>query len=126
MRSYTPVFADRKPTCRRTSDACVTTSKPATVADPDDGRRTVQRMRSVVVLPAPFGPRRPNTSPGRTVNRIASTAVFGPSGAGNHFDSSRTSIIDGIGVGVVRDCGDQVAGVAAWRSGNGYAARHFW
>ena len=35
----------------------------ATVAEPDVGARSVPRVRTVVVLPAPFGPRKPNTSP---------------------------------------------------------------
>jgi hypothetical protein len=32
----------------------------------------------VVDLPAPFGPRKPVTWPGRTVKLMPSTAVFGP------------------------------------------------
>ncbi len=36
---------------------------PATVADPELGAMSVPRVRTVVVLPAPFGPRKPNTSP---------------------------------------------------------------
>ena len=32
----------------------------------------------VVVLPAPFGPRKPNASPGATSKSIASTAVKSP------------------------------------------------
>src|SRR4051794_5760769 len=35
-------------------------------------------MRIVVDLPAPFGPRKPVTWPGRTVKLMPSTAVFGP------------------------------------------------
>src|SRR5690242_844076 len=35
-------------------------------------------MRMVVDLPAPFGPRKPVTSPGRTVNDRSSTAVVSP------------------------------------------------
>ena len=35
-------------------------------------------MRSVVVLPAPFGPRNPVTAPSRTVNDRSSTAVTAP------------------------------------------------
>jgi hypothetical protein len=34
--------------------------------------------RNVVVLPAPFGPRKPVTRPGRTVKLSPSTAVTGP------------------------------------------------
>ena len=35
-------------------------------------------MRSVVVLPAPFGPRKPVTAPERTLNERSSTAVIEP------------------------------------------------
>jgi hypothetical protein len=35
-------------------------------------------MRIVVDLPAPFGPRKPVTWPGRTVKLMPSTAVFVP------------------------------------------------
>ena len=36
------------------------------------------RMWTVVVLPAPFGPRRPKTVPSLTVRSMPSTAVTGP------------------------------------------------
>jgi hypothetical protein len=35
-------------------------------------------IRMVVDLPAPFGPRKPVTMPGRTVNVSPSTAVLAP------------------------------------------------
>ena len=35
-------------------------------------------MRMVVDLPAPFGPRKPSTSPRSTVNETSLTASFGP------------------------------------------------
>jgi hypothetical protein len=35
-------------------------------------------MRTVVVLPAPFGPRKPKTSPAATVNETSSTAIRSP------------------------------------------------
>ena len=35
-------------------------------------------MRIVVDLPAPFGPRKPSTSPRSTVNEMPSTARLGP------------------------------------------------
>ena len=38
-------------------------AKPATVAVPDVGAISVPSVRTVVVLPAPFGPRKPKTSP---------------------------------------------------------------
>jgi hypothetical protein len=36
---------------------------PATVAEPEVGASRVPSVRTVVVFPAPFGPRKPNTSP---------------------------------------------------------------
>ena len=36
---------------------------PATVAEPEVGAMSVPSVRTVVVLPAPFGPRNPKTSP---------------------------------------------------------------
>jgi hypothetical protein len=48
---------------------------PATLAEPDVGAMSVPRVRTVVVLPAPFGPRKPNTSPGATVNDTSWNAV---------------------------------------------------
>ena len=43
----------------------------------------------VVVLPAPFGPRKPVTCPGRTVKLRSSTAVTGP----KRLVSPSTSIV---------------------------------
>jgi hypothetical protein len=48
---------------RRTSARPVTTSCPATLAVPASGLVSVVRMRTVVVLPAPFGPSSENTLP---------------------------------------------------------------
>ena len=53
---------------RRTSSRSCTTSWPATDADPAVGLTSVQSMLIVVVLPAPLGPRKPNTSPVATSN----------------------------------------------------------
>src|ERR1700761_293878 len=38
-------------------------ASPATRAEPDVGAISVPSVRTVVVFPAPFGPRNPNTSP---------------------------------------------------------------
>ena len=51
-----------------------TTSKPATVADPAVGSASVHSILIVVDLPAPFGPRKPNISPGATSKETPSTA----------------------------------------------------
>src|SRR5438477_3125287 len=51
---------------------------PATTADPDVGATSVPRVRTVVVFPAPFGPRKPKTSPEVTVKDTSSKAVRPP------------------------------------------------
>ena len=57
--------------------ACVssTTSWPSTRALPDVGRSTVERILTSVVLPAPFGPRRPWISPVGTLSDTSSRAT---------------------------------------------------
>ena len=45
---------------------------------PASGFISVYNMRSVVVLPAPFGPRRPVISPSRAVKLTPSTALTLP------------------------------------------------
>src|SRR5665213_155422 len=51
---------------------------PATLAEPDVGAISVPRVRTVVVFPAPLGPRNPNTSPDATVNDTSWNAVRSP------------------------------------------------
>src|SRR5947209_6304807 len=63
---------------RRTSSRSETTSCPATVAIPDVGLTSVQSMLIVVVLPAPLGPRKPNTSPVATSKLTPRTASRSP------------------------------------------------
>ena len=65
-----------RPVRRRTSRGCEATSKPATRALPSVGRSRVESMRTVVVLPAPFGPSRPKIVPGRTSNEMSLTATI--------------------------------------------------
>ena len=52
------------------------TSYPATRAVPLVGTDSVVIIRTVVVLPAPFGPSSPSTVPGATVKLTPSTAVL--------------------------------------------------
>jgi hypothetical protein len=54
------------------------TSNPHTEAMPLVAGRNVVRMRMVVDLPAPFGPRNPTSSPGATSKWMWSTARTGP------------------------------------------------
>ena len=44
--------------------------KPATTAEPEVGSIKALRVRTVVVLPAPLGPRNPKTSPRWTLNSL--------------------------------------------------------
>src|SRR5271154_659222 len=52
------------------------TSKPATVAVPAVGGMKHVNMRIVVVLPAPFGPRKPTICPFAMAKEMWSTAVL--------------------------------------------------
>ena len=54
------------------------TSMPATVALPESMVRMPSIISRVVVLPAPFGPRMPNTSPLATSKLTPSTACSVP------------------------------------------------
>jgi hypothetical protein len=66
------------PVSCRTWCARVTTSCPQTAACPPSGRSSVARIRTAVVFPAPFGPRRPNTEPVGTQRSIPSNATVAP------------------------------------------------
>ena len=87
----------------RSWSACLTTSKPATVARPASGLSSVARMRTVVVLPAPFGPSRPRTVPSATVRSSAveraDLALAGP------VDLDQAFGRDGIHGQAVAPCG---------------------
>src|ERR1700734_3445624 len=61
-----------------TLSRCLTTSKPATLADPEEGFARVHRILIVVDLPAPFGPRKPKVSPAVTAKLIPRTASISP------------------------------------------------
>src|SRR5579864_2696331 len=58
-----------------TSNGCSSTSNPATLAVPAVGGRKQVRTRIVVVLPAPFGPRKPTICPFSTSKEMLSTAT---------------------------------------------------
>src|SRR4029453_15003510 len=51
---------------------------PATVADPEVGAMRAPSVRTVVVLPAPFGPRKPKTSPKPISRETSSNATRSP------------------------------------------------
>ena len=52
--------------------------RPATVALPDEAGVSPTMIRMVVVFPAPLGPRKPVTRPGRAVKLTSSTAANPP------------------------------------------------
>src|SRR6476646_12010757 len=58
--------------------ACACGGRPLTVTEPLVGSSRPRIIRIVVDFPAPFGPRKPVTVPGRTVNVRSETAVVGP------------------------------------------------
>src|SRR5258706_2526520 len=74
MRSYRPCCTVGPRTLARTWAGCLTTSKPDTRDHPDDGFRIDVSIRTVVVLPAPFGPSTAKTLPASTENVMLSTA----------------------------------------------------
>ena len=63
---------------RRTSLDWVKTSKPSTRTVPLVAGRKPVMMRMVVVLPAPFGPRKPRICPEGAVNEASRTAASSP------------------------------------------------
>ena len=62
------------PMLRRTAVASRSRSWPAIVTVPLVLASVVVRIEMVVVFPAPFGPRKANSSPGRTSKLMSSTA----------------------------------------------------
>ena len=52
--------------------------RPRTAQLPDVGDRKPISVRIVVVFPAPFGPRKPSTSPGATLRLNPETAASEP------------------------------------------------
>jgi len=63
------------PISRRTAFASRSRSWPPIVTVPLVFERVVVRIEIVVVLPAPFGPRKANSSPGWTWKLMSSTAA---------------------------------------------------
>ena len=63
---------------RRTSMDSFSTSWPATRARPLEAGMKHARMRMVVDLPAPLGPRKPTIWPGATLNDTSRMAATGP------------------------------------------------
>src|SRR5208283_1194575 len=78
MSLYIGAFSGKYPIRLLVLRGCSMTSKPQTVTLPSVGARKPVIIRMLVDLPAPFGPRKPRTSPFSTENDRLSTASFGP------------------------------------------------
>src|SRR5207245_6258249 len=78
MSVYAGAFSGRYPISRRASIGCSTISQPPTLTLPSVGGMNPVIIRMVVDLPAPFGPRKPRTSPRSIENEIPSTARLVP------------------------------------------------
>ena len=77
----------------RTPCGSASRSQPTTVAEPAVGCSSVVSIRSVVVLPAPFGPRKPTISPGSTAKSTPHTASTRPCFVVNARASPRASMM---------------------------------
>src|SRR6266446_9581755 len=66
--------SEKKASCRLAAMAFRARSSPAMRAEPRVAGMMPDKQRSVVVLPAPFGPTNPRTSPGRTAKDKSLTA----------------------------------------------------
>ena len=62
----------------RTARPAAGIASPSTVSSPPLGGEWPRIMRSVVVLPAPFGPSSPKQPPRGTRRSMPSTTVFAP------------------------------------------------
>ena len=87
--SSTVAYCPANPMILRTTSGSLTTSWPRIAAWPESGSRMVERMRTAVVLPAPFGPSRPSTVPGSISSETPSSARTLP--RGNTFTRSCAS-----------------------------------
>src|SRR3989475_12642734 len=77
-----------------TFSGCFATSHPITLADPDEGKSKVESILIMVVLPAPFGPRTPKTSPSLTFRSTPSRASTLPPLPLNSLRKPSTSTVD--------------------------------
>src|SRR5512143_2239242 len=84
-----PRASGSTPRRRRTATGSAAASMPSIRISPRSGCISVYRQRSVVVLPAAFGPSRPVISPSRAMNDTPSTATTLP----NRLCRFLTSII---------------------------------
>src|SRR5262245_11709782 len=75
---YTLTSCGTRPMRRLTPATSVVKLRPKIRASPYDGGNRVASIERVVVLPAPFGPSRPNASPSLMTSEIPRTASIAP------------------------------------------------
>ncbi len=73
--SYTNGRSGMKPSLSLAAIALRCTSSPPSNTRPSVGRRMPAIIRSIVVFPAPFGPRQPYSRPCGTSSEMSSTAT---------------------------------------------------
>src|SRR5207247_10842858 len=76
----------------------VSTSNPPTLALPPDAASRPQRIRMVVDLPAPLGPRNPKISPLRTLSEMWSTATKSPNRLIRSSTSTAQATVSAAGI----------------------------
>ncbi len=96
--------------CRISTPFSGASGSPAHQRDPDVGSINVASKRTVVVLPAPFGPRKPKTSPAARRNDTSDTASRSPNRLVNRSTTS-TSVGPGCVGGTVRPSSELGVGV---------------
>src|SRR5438874_10823688 len=82
------------------------TGLPSSQPSPDDGLRRPSSSLTAVVLPAPLGPRNPNTSPRGTVIESPARATVWP-------NLLVSSTVFTAGVPAASPCGEAAAGFSA-------------
>ena len=97
-----PTSPESNPTPRPPVNTVLSLTRRPTEAEPALGFSKVVRMRTVVLLPAPFGPRKPNTSPAVTSRLTPSTA---------RTSSSPLPKVRTRSWAMMGDCVDEVTGI---------------
>src|SRR4029450_552134 len=83
------------------------TSMPKTRISPPLTGETQEIIRTVVVLPAPFGPRKPQHSPSRTTKSMPSTARDSPNFLVSPLPSTTGGLVLDLGASEApMTCGD--------------------
>src|SRR5215471_7867841 len=88
------------PIAARTELASAATSCPATCTSPPSAGIRVDRMCTVVVLPAPLGPSRANIVPSRTTRSMPSSTTLSPKDFCNPVTAIAGRAVDVVVIGV--------------------------